>query len=68
MLKRLLPIILLLLTLGQAPAQNAALAREVRFENASFLVVDVDLQRAKLELHWRNPAGDPFLSFQALED
>jgi uncharacterized protein YigE (DUF2233 family) len=71
MFKRLLPITFLLLPLvapGQAPAQNAVLSRQVRFENASFLVVDVDLQRAKLELHWRNPAGNPFLNFQALED
>ena len=68
MLKYLLPIISLLLLPGQAPAQNAVVTREVRFENANFLVVDVDLQRSKLELHWRNPAGDPFLSFRALED
>lgn len=69
MLKHLLPItLLLMLTLGQAPAQNAVVTREVRFENANFLVVDVDLQRSKLELHWRNPAGDPFLNFGALED
>jgi uncharacterized protein YigE (DUF2233 family) len=71
MFKRLLPITFLLLLLvapGQAPAQNAVVSRQVRFENASFLVVDVDLQRAKLELHWRNPAGNPFLNFQALED
>ena len=69
MLKRLLPItLLLMLTLGQAPAQNAVVTREVRFENANFLVVDVDLQRSKLELHWRNPTGDPFLNFGALED
>ena len=71
MLKRLLSITFLLLTLvalGQVPAQNAMISRQVRFENASFLVVDVDLRRAKLELHWRNPAGNPFLNFQALED
>jgi uncharacterized protein YigE (DUF2233 family) len=71
MFKRLLSVTFLLLMLvapGQAPAQNAVVSRQVRFENASFLVVDVDLQRAKLELHWRNPAGNPFLNFQALED
>jgi uncharacterized protein YigE (DUF2233 family) len=68
MLKRLLPLLLLMLASGQAPAQDAVIAREVRFENASFLVVDVDLQRTKLEMHWRNPAGDPFLNFGALED
>jgi uncharacterized protein YigE (DUF2233 family) len=71
MFKRLLFITFLLLLLvapGQAPAQNAVVSRQVRFENSSFLVVDVDLQRAKLELHWRNPAGKPFLNFQALED
>jgi uncharacterized protein YigE (DUF2233 family) len=71
MFKRLLLITFLLLLLvapGQAPAQNAVVSRQVRFENASFLVVDVDLQHVKLELHWRNPAGNPFLNFQALED
>jgi uncharacterized protein YigE (DUF2233 family) len=71
MFKRLLFITFLLLLLvapGHAPAQDAVVSRQVRFENASFLVVDVDLQRAKLELHWRNPAGNPFLNFQALED
>jgi uncharacterized protein YigE (DUF2233 family) len=61
-------LLLMLVAPGQAPAQNTVVSREVRFENASFLVVDVDLQRAKLELHWRNPAGNPFLNFQALED
>jgi uncharacterized protein YigE (DUF2233 family) len=71
MFKRLLSVTFLLLMLvapGQAPAQNAVVSHQVRFENASFLVVDVDLQRAKLELHWRNPAGNPFLNFGALED
>jgi uncharacterized protein YigE (DUF2233 family) len=71
MFKRLLSVTFLLLMLvapGQAPAQNTFVSRQVRFENASFLVVDVDLQRAKLELHWRNPAGNPFLNFGALED
>jgi uncharacterized protein YigE (DUF2233 family) len=70
MFKWLLSItfLLLLVAPGQAPAQNAVISRQVRFENASFSVVDVDLQRAKLELHWRNPAGNPFLNFQALED
>jgi uncharacterized protein YigE (DUF2233 family) len=71
MFKRLLFITFLLLLLvapGQAPAQKAVISRQVRFENSSFLVVDVDLQRAKLEMYWRNPAGNPFLNFQALED
>jgi uncharacterized protein YigE (DUF2233 family) len=71
MFKRLLSVTFLLLMLvapGQVPAQNAVVSRQVRFENASFLVVDVDLRRAKLELHWRNPAGNPFLNFQAIED
>jgi uncharacterized protein YigE (DUF2233 family) len=71
MLKRLLVIPILAFALivpGQTPAQKAIVSREVKFENASFLVVDVDLQRAKLEMHWRNPAGKPFLNFQALED
>jgi uncharacterized protein YigE (DUF2233 family) len=71
MLKRLFPIPFLLLMLvapDRVPAQAAIITREVRFENANFLVVDVNLQRAKLELHWRNPAGDPFLNFGALED
>ena len=71
MFKRLLAItfmLLLLVAAGQAPAQQVAVSRQVRFENASFLVVDVDLQRAKLEMHWRNPMGKPFLNFQALED
>jgi uncharacterized protein YigE (DUF2233 family) len=70
MFKRLLSVtfLLLLVVPGQAPAQNAVVSRQVRFENASFSVVNVDLQRAKLEMHWRNPAGNPFLNFQALED
>jgi uncharacterized protein YigE (DUF2233 family) len=71
MFKRLLSVTLLLLMLvapGPTPAQNAVVSRQVRFENSSFLVVDVNLQRAKLELHWRNPAGNPFLNFAALED
>jgi uncharacterized protein YigE (DUF2233 family) len=69
--KRLLTIVLPLLLIGapsQTPAQKAVIASEMQFENARFLVVDVDLQRAKLELHWRNPAGNPFLNFRALED
>ena len=52
-------------------ARNAETGVQVRHlsqAGTAFTVVTVDLERAQLRLHWKNPVGEPFLSFRALEE
>jgi uncharacterized protein YigE (DUF2233 family) len=43
-------------------------SHDVTFDNIHFRVVSIDLARAKLSLHWRDPAtGKPFASIHALQ-
>ena len=73
---RRLRLTLLILALGALlvsplwaqPAPGGVQSRRLTLGDAAFTVVTVDLERATLRLHWKDPTGKPFLTFQALED
>jgi uncharacterized protein YigE (DUF2233 family) len=51
-----------------AQAQHGIASHDVVFDNVHFRVVGIDLARADLGLHWRDPAtGKPFASIHALQ-
>jgi uncharacterized protein YigE (DUF2233 family) len=55
------------LVLGLAATPVAALdTRTVRQDDASYRVVEVDLARDRLELHWKDDSGKPLASIEAL--
>lgn len=64
-------IALLLLTLLPAActrASHGVASRDVMFDSMHYRVVAIDLRKANLTLHWRNPAtGEPFASIHALQ-
>ena len=55
------------LALGLVAAPVAAIeARTLRQDGAAYRVVELDLARERLELHWKDPAGTPFASIEGL--
>jgi uncharacterized protein YigE (DUF2233 family) len=59
---------------GCAPGTEAKTAASVgisfhseTFRGVPFTVANVDLERAKLELFWKDPAGNPFVNFSKLD-
>ncbi|HJR14709.1 MAG TPA: phosphodiester glycosidase family protein [Rhodanobacteraceae bacterium] len=53
---------------GCAPASQGVASHDVVFDNVHYRVVTIDLAKADLELHWRDPAtGKPFASTAALQ-
>lgn len=51
-----------------ARAGNAIESRQVRFDGSDFRVVDIDLARDTLELHWRDTSGNALGSIDALSE
>ena len=47
---------------------GAVESRQVRFDGADFRVVDIDLTRETLELHWRDARGNALGSIDALRE
>ncbi|HET7162879.1 MAG TPA: phosphodiester glycosidase family protein [Rhodanobacteraceae bacterium] len=53
---------------GCGQASQGIASHDVVFENVHYRVVTVDLAKADLGLHWRDPAtGEPFASIRALQ-
>ncbi|HEX5961802.1 MAG TPA: phosphodiester glycosidase family protein [Rhodanobacteraceae bacterium] len=51
-----------------AQTSHGIASHDVRFDDVHFRVVTLDLHKANLSLHWRNPAtGKPFASIHALQ-
>ncbi|TAN06421.1 MAG: hypothetical protein EPN38_08805 [Rhodanobacteraceae bacterium] len=67
---RLLPVLLVaLLPVACTGAAQGVSSHDVLFGNVHYRVVVIDLARADLTLHWRNPAsGAPFASIHALQE
>ncbi|HEX7368902.1 MAG TPA: phosphodiester glycosidase family protein [Rhodanobacteraceae bacterium] len=62
-----LPLLAALLA-ACTPAPHGISSHDVVFDNVHFRVVTLDLAKAKLELHWRDPdSGSPFASIHALQ-
>ncbi|HET7610536.1 MAG TPA: phosphodiester glycosidase family protein [Rhodanobacteraceae bacterium] len=58
----------LVLPAACARGSHGVESHDVTFDNVHFRVVTIDLARAKLGLHWRNPdTGKPFASIHALQ-
>ncbi|HEX5353325.1 MAG TPA: phosphodiester glycosidase family protein [Rhodanobacteraceae bacterium] len=56
------------ITVGCTRASHGIANHDIVFENVHFRVVAIDLARADLGLHWRDPdTGEPFSSIRALE-
>ena len=49
-------------------AAGALEARELRFAGADYQVVDIDLSRDVLELHWQDATGAPLASIERLRE
>jgi uncharacterized protein YigE (DUF2233 family) len=59
---------IVLLPAACARGSHGIESHDVTFDNVHFRVVTIDLARAKLGLHWRDPAtGKPFASIHALQ-
>jgi uncharacterized protein YigE (DUF2233 family) len=58
-----------MLLCGCARASHGITSHDVLYGNVHYRVVTLDLARANLSLHWRDPAtGKPFTSIHALQD
>lgn len=65
---RWLPVLAATLLAGCAAHSHGVSSRDVTWADAHFRIVTIELARADLSLHWRNPAtGRPFASIQALQ-
>jgi uncharacterized protein YigE (DUF2233 family) len=65
---RLALIAVLALPAACANASHGVASHDVTFDNVHFRVVTIDLARAQLDLHWRDPAtGKPFASIHELQ-
>lgn len=63
----LLPVLLFLGIPGCTPTARALDSRELAFEGQNYRVVQLDLQRDKLTMHWREPdSGQPFGGIEPL--
>jgi uncharacterized protein YigE (DUF2233 family) len=63
----LLPLALLAGILGCTPTTQALDSSELAFEGQNYRVVQLDLTRKPLSLHWRDPqSGEPFGSIETL--
>ncbi|HEX5487725.1 MAG TPA: phosphodiester glycosidase family protein [Rhodanobacteraceae bacterium] len=61
-------IAVLALPAACANASHGVASHDVTFDNVHFRVVTIDLARAQLDLHWRDPAtGKPFASIHELQ-
>lgn len=61
-------LLLALLPVGCSRASHGIASHDVMFESMHYRVVTLDLRKADLSLHWRDPAnGRPFASIHALQ-
>ncbi|MGH8115673.1 MAG: phosphodiester glycosidase family protein, partial [Rhodanobacteraceae bacterium] len=66
--QRLVLIGFAVLPVACAQASRGISSHDVEFANAHFRVVTVDLAKADLDLHWRDPAtGKPFANIHTLQ-
>jgi uncharacterized protein YigE (DUF2233 family) len=63
-----LPIIALVILAASAPAIAEPRARAVQIDDLAFRVVDLDLASDRLELHWKDDAGQPLAGIDRLRD
>lgn len=61
-------VVLVALGGGLAQASDGVQSRELSFDAQSFHVVEIDLARDTLELHWRDTDGNPFASIDRLRE
>jgi uncharacterized protein YigE (DUF2233 family) len=69
-LVRALPVLLAtLLTAACTSAAHGISSHDIVFDNVHYRVVSIDLAKADLSLHWRDPAsGEPFASIHKLQE
>ncbi len=67
LLLALLPLALLIGAPGCTPTAQALDSGELAFEGQNYRIVQLDLKREQLGLHWRDPqSGEPFGSIETL--